>query len=102
VAGFAGAGSGFRLQDRRVVDVAMQPQGLRGIDGVRIADAAVVAVIPAGNTNATVCAIAERAAQLVLEADRPGPGAAQNVEPHRGRHLLLWIARFLEEIRRGR
>jgi choline dehydrogenase len=41
---------------------------LRGIEGVRIADASVMPAIPAGNTNATVYAIAERAAELILEA----------------------------------
>jgi choline dehydrogenase len=48
-----------------VVDLDLQ---LRGIEGVRIADASVMPAIPAGNTNATVYAIAERAAELVLDA----------------------------------
>jgi choline dehydrogenase len=48
-----------------VVDTNLR---LRGIEGVRIADASVMPAIPAGNTNATVYAIAERAAELVLDA----------------------------------
>jgi choline dehydrogenase len=39
---------------------------LRGVEGVWIADASVMPAIPAGNTNATVYAIAERAAELIL------------------------------------
>jgi len=47
-----------------VVDTNLR---LRGIDGIRIADASVMPAIPAGNTNATVYAIAERAADLILD-----------------------------------
>ena len=46
-----------------VVDTALR---LRGIEGVRVADGSIMPAIPAGNTNATVYAIAERAAELVL------------------------------------
>ncbi|MFJ4986324.1 GMC family oxidoreductase [Streptomyces sp. NPDC088732] len=38
---------------------------LRGIEGLRVADASVIPSIPSANTNATVCAIAERAAELL-------------------------------------
>ncbi|SEM20630.1 GMC family oxidoreductase [Streptacidiphilus jiangxiensis] len=38
---------------------------VRGIDGLRVADASVIPAIPSGNTNATVYAIAERAADLL-------------------------------------
>jgi choline dehydrogenase len=51
-----------------VVDTDLR---LHGIEGVRIADASVMPAIPAGNTNATVYAIAERAAELLLEGRRP-------------------------------
>ena len=50
--------------DAAVVDPDLR---LRGIAGVRVADSAVMPSIPSGNTNATVCAIAERAAELILE-----------------------------------
>jgi choline dehydrogenase len=38
---------------------------LRGVDGVRIADASVMPTIPRGNTNAPTIAVAERAADLI-------------------------------------
>jgi choline dehydrogenase len=38
---------------------------VRGIDGLRVADASVMPSIPSNNTNATVYAIAERAAELI-------------------------------------
>ena len=38
---------------------------VRGIDGLRVADASVMPSIPSNNTNATVYAIAERAAELM-------------------------------------
>nr|WP_319023095.1 GMC oxidoreductase [Streptomyces phaeolivaceus] len=58
---------------------------VRGIEGLRIADASVMPSIPAANTNATVIAIAERAAELLRRTQgvslrgrgvrrRPGPG----------------------------
>ena len=42
-----------------------------GVDGLSIADASVIPVIPTGNTQAAVIAVAERAADLLLGA--PGP-----------------------------
>lgn len=45
-----------------VVDSALR---VRGLDGLRVADASVMPAIPSNNTNATVYAIAERAADLV-------------------------------------
>lgn len=38
---------------------------VHGIDGLRVADASVMPSIPSRNTNATICAIAERAAYLI-------------------------------------
>jgi len=38
---------------------------VRGIHGLRVADASVMPSIPTANTNATVLAIAERAAALI-------------------------------------
>ncbi|MEE6177508.1 GMC family oxidoreductase [Mycobacterium sp. 050134] len=45
-----------------VVDNALR---VRGIDGLRVADASVMPTIVSANTNATVLAIAERAAEIV-------------------------------------
>jgi choline dehydrogenase len=41
---------------------------VHGIEGLRVADASVMPTIVSGNTNATVLAIAERAAELMTEA----------------------------------
>jgi choline dehydrogenase len=49
-----------------VVDAELR---VRGIDGLRVVDASVMPTIVRGNTNAPTIAIAERAADLVL--DRP-------------------------------
>jgi choline dehydrogenase len=43
---------------------------VRGIDGLRIADASVMPSIVSANTNATVLAIAEKAATLISPAER--------------------------------
>ena len=48
-----------------VVDTELR---LRGIEGVRVVDASVMPAIPSGNTNATVYAIAERGAELILDS----------------------------------
>ena len=48
--------------DRAVVDPRLQ---VRGITGLRVADASVMPAIVAANTNATVLAIAERAASIL-------------------------------------
>jgi choline dehydrogenase len=45
-----------------VVDLDLR---VRGVDGLRVADASVMPAIPTANTNATVLAIAERAADLI-------------------------------------
>jgi choline dehydrogenase len=41
-----------------------------GIGGLRVADASVMPSLPAANTNATVLAIAERAADLIAGQDQ--------------------------------
>jgi choline dehydrogenase len=38
---------------------------VRGVQGLRVADASVMPVLPRGNTNAPVIAIAERSAGLI-------------------------------------
>ena len=47
----------------RVVDSALR---VLGIDGLRVVDASVMPTIPRGNLNAIVCAIAEKAADLIF------------------------------------
>ena len=44
---------------------------VRGIDGLRIADASVLPDVPRGNTNAPVIMVAERAADLLREVPSP-------------------------------
>jgi choline dehydrogenase-like flavoprotein len=48
--------------DGAVVDPELR---VRGLDGLRVCDASVFPVIPGGNTNAPVIAVAERAADLI-------------------------------------
>jgi choline dehydrogenase len=53
---------------------------VRGVAGLRVADASVMPTVPRGNTNAPVIAVAERAADLLrgrapLPADSPEPAA---------------------------
>jgi choline dehydrogenase len=59
-------------------DAVVDPElRVRGIEGLRIADASVMPTIPSGNTNAPTIAVAERAADLIrgatpLDASAPG------------------------------
>jgi choline dehydrogenase len=49
--------------EQSVVDPSLR---VRGVDGLRIADASIIPVIPSCNTNAPVVMIAERAADFIL------------------------------------
>ena len=50
-----------------VVDLQLR---VHGVDGLRVVDASVMPSLPAANTNATVLAIAERAAAIITGHDR--------------------------------
>ena len=52
-------------QGSAVVDPELR---VNGIEGLRVADASVMPVIPGGNTNAPTIMIAERAADLMLHS----------------------------------
>ena len=60
--------------DFAVVDTDLR---VRGVGGLRVADASVMPSIVSGNTQATVYGIAERAAELV---NRAGPMRLPRVE----------------------
>jgi choline dehydrogenase len=48
--------------DGAVVDPQLR---VRGVDGLRVADASIMPVIPGGNTNAPTIMVGERAADLI-------------------------------------
>ena len=56
--------------DAAVVDPALR---LRGLDGLRVADASVMPLIPSGNIQPAVMMVAERAADFVRAAVAPTP-----------------------------
>lgn len=59
---------GTCLMGEDEVSVVDSELRVRGLDGLRVADGSVMPSIPSNNTNATVYAIAERAAELVRHA----------------------------------
>lgn len=52
------------LDERAVVDPELK---VRGVDGLRVADASIMPSVTGGNTNAPAIMIGERCAELVLE-----------------------------------
>ena len=54
--------------EQAVVDPLLR---VRGVEGLRIADASVIPIIPSCNTNAPVVMIGERAADFITGIERP-------------------------------
>jgi choline dehydrogenase len=63
--GTCAMGGDSRLAASRLASVVDADLRVRGVEGLRVADASVMPTVPRGNTNAPVIAIAERAADLV-------------------------------------
>jgi choline dehydrogenase len=63
--GTCAMGGDSRLAASKLTSVVDPELRVRGVEGLRVVDASVIPVLPRGNTNAPVIAIAERAADLI-------------------------------------
>jgi choline dehydrogenase len=63
--GSCAMGGDSRLAASKLTSVVDTELRVRGIEGLRVADASVMPTVPRGNTNAPTIAIAERAADLI-------------------------------------
>ena len=64
--GSCAMGGDSRLAASKLTSVVDPELRVRGVAGLRVVDASVMPVVPRGNTNAPVIAIAERAADLIM------------------------------------
>ena len=63
--GTCAMGGDSRLAASKLTSVVDPELRVRGVEGLRVVNASVIPVLPRGNTNAPVIAIAERAADLI-------------------------------------
>jgi len=54
-------------------DVVNDELKVHGMEGLRVADASIYPRVPGANTNASVVAIAEKAADMILGIPAPAP-----------------------------